>query len=161
MHPSISPSRTNAFPDGYSPSGVMMRERDIFPSVSVPVLSQKRIPRFPLVSIPTIRRTSTFFFIMRFMFEERTTVIIIGSPSGTATTRTDIASVSAERHSPAVKRASERRASMTESDIPESMKNELKRYAPATRKAAIYPMKLIFFASSPSLFLSGLSVLSD
>ena len=51
--------------------------------------------RLPLVSIPTSLRTSTWSFSMRFMLEESTTVIIMGRPSGTATTTTVMPKVNA------------------------------------------------------------------
>ena len=47
------------------------------------------------VSIPTSFRTRTLSLSILRMFEESTTVIIIGSPSGTATTTTVIARVAA------------------------------------------------------------------
>ncbi len=59
----------------------------------VPVLSVNNMFRLPEVSIPTGLRTSTWSLSMRRMLRESTTVIIIGSPSGTATTTTVIARV--------------------------------------------------------------------
>ena len=54
--------------------------------VRVPVLSVNKIFRLPAVSIPTSLRTKTLLFNIFFILDERTSVIIIGSPSGTATT---------------------------------------------------------------------------
>ena len=51
--------------------------------------------REPAVSIPTNFLTNTFLFNSLFMFEERTNVIIIGSPSGTAITTTATLNVNA------------------------------------------------------------------
>ena len=65
------------------------------PSVSVPVLSVKRMFILPAASIPAGFRTSTLSRIIFLMFEERTTAIIIGSPSGTATTITVSPSINA------------------------------------------------------------------
>ena len=76
-----------------------MLETMSFPVVSVPVLSVKRMSMLPAVSIPTSRLTRTPERSIRFMFEESTTVIIIGSPSGTATTTMDIAIVKAVMNS--------------------------------------------------------------
>ena len=56
------------------------------PFVIVPVLSVKRVFIFPAVSIPVSFLTSTLLFNILFILDERTSVIIIGSPSGTATT---------------------------------------------------------------------------
>ena len=50
------------------------------------VLSVNRILIDPAVSIPTNFRTKTLFFNIRFILEDKTRVIIIGNPSGTATT---------------------------------------------------------------------------
>ncbi len=65
------------------------------PRVRVPVLSANSMFRLPDVSIPTSFRTRTLSLSILRMFEESTTVIIIGSPSGTATTTTVIARVAA------------------------------------------------------------------
>jgi hypothetical protein len=49
----------------------------------------------PAVSMPTGLRTSTWSLSILFILAPSTTVIIIGSPSGTATTMTVTASVAA------------------------------------------------------------------
>ena len=58
------------------------------PFVRVPVLSVNKIFKFPAVSIPTNLRTKTLFFNIFFILDDNTKVIIIGNPSGTATTIT-------------------------------------------------------------------------
>ncbi len=73
------------------------------PLVSVPVLSEKSIFKLPEVSIPTNFRTSTLSFSIRFILEDSTTVIIIGSPSGTATTITVMARVRACKRAETIK----------------------------------------------------------
>ena len=57
-----------------------------FPFVKVPVLSVNRIFKLPAVSIPTNFLTNTLFFNILFILDDNTKVIIIGNPSGTATT---------------------------------------------------------------------------
>ena len=57
-----------------------------FPLVKVPVLSVSKILILPDVSIPTSFLTKTLFFYIRFILLDSTKVIIMGSPSGTATT---------------------------------------------------------------------------
>ena len=145
----------------YSPSAVMTRVTVKSPHVSVPVLSQKSMFRLPAVSMPTSFFTSTRSRSIRFIFEDSTTVIIIGSPSGTATTMTEIASVSAPSTSAKTYAGSESRASVSVMSIPASMKNERNRYATATSAAAAYPSVLTFFASVVSRAFSGLSRRSD
>ena len=56
------------------------------PFVRVPVLSVKRIFKLPAVSIPVSFLTKTLFLSILFIFDDNTKVIIIGKPSGTATT---------------------------------------------------------------------------
>ena len=56
------------------------------PLVRVPVLSVNSIFRLPLLSIPTNFLTRTFSFSSLFILLDNTKVIIIGNPSGTATT---------------------------------------------------------------------------
>ena len=51
--------------------------------------------RLPEVSMPTSLRTRTWSLSIRRMLEDSTTVIIMGSPSGTATTTTVMARVRA------------------------------------------------------------------
>ena len=56
------------------------------PLVRVPVLSVNNMFKEPVVSIPTNFLTNTLLFSIRFILLDNTKVIIIGSPSGTATT---------------------------------------------------------------------------
>ena len=56
--------------------------------------------RLPEVSMPTSLRTSTWSFSIRRILEESTTVIIMGKPSGTATTKTVTAKVRLSSKSP-------------------------------------------------------------
>ena len=56
------------------------------PFVRVPVLSVNNIFILPAVSIPIIFLTITLFFNILFILDDNTNVIIIGKPSGTATT---------------------------------------------------------------------------
>ena len=70
------------------PFGITIPHTVIFPSVSVPVLSVKSMFILPAASIPTGFLTSTLSFTILFIFDDRTTAIIIGNPSGTATTIT-------------------------------------------------------------------------
>jgi hypothetical protein len=79
----------------YTPSQVIIFSQCGVPTVIVPVLSVKSKLRDPAVSIPTSFLTITLLRIIRFIFADKTTVIIIGKPSGTATTTTVIISVSA------------------------------------------------------------------
>ena len=65
------------------------------PLVIVPVLSEKSIFKEPAVSIPVNFLTKTLFFNILFILEDKTKVIIIGRPSGTATTIIVTAKVSA------------------------------------------------------------------
>ena len=74
---------------------MIMRSTLIFPQVSVPVLSVNNIFMLPAASMPTGFLTSTLSFTIRLMFEESTTAIIIGKPSGTAMTTTVSPSVKA------------------------------------------------------------------
>ena len=67
------------------------------PLVRVPVLSVNKMLRLPAVSIPTNFLTRTLFFNIFFIFEDRTRVIIMGRPSGTATTIIVTLSVKAYR----------------------------------------------------------------
>ena len=57
-----------------------------FPSVIVPVLSVNKILMLPAVSIPMSLRTRILLLSILFILDDKTKVIIIGSPSGTATT---------------------------------------------------------------------------
>ena len=77
------------------PSPVTAQKTDGLPCVSVPVLSVNSKLRLPAVSMPKRRRTSTWSRSIRRMLADSTTVIIMGSPSGTATTTTVMASVAA------------------------------------------------------------------
>ena len=52
-------------------------------SYDVPVLSLNKIFKLPAVSIPTIFLTKTLFLSILFMLDDKTSVIIIGRPSGT------------------------------------------------------------------------------
>ena len=79
----------------FSNSGVTNDVTDNFPSVRVPVLSVNKMFNEPDVSIPTNFLTKTFLFIILFILEESTSVIIIGSPSGTAITITATLNVTA------------------------------------------------------------------
>ena len=65
------------------------------PWVRVPVLSVNRIFRLPAVSMPSSLRTSTLTLSSFFMLIASTMAIIIGKPSGTATTTTMIAKIAA------------------------------------------------------------------
>ena len=105
------------------------------PVVSVPVLSVKSMSMLPAVSIPTRRRTRTPFFIIRFMLKERTTVIIMGSPSGTATTRMEMARVRAPTASRMTKRVSVSRSRATAGFCPASNQKASARWIRATTAA--------------------------
>ena len=63
------------------------------PFVIVPVLSENNIFKLPAVSIPTSFLTSILSFNNFLMFNDSTIAIIIGNPSGTATTIMIIASI--------------------------------------------------------------------
>ena len=127
------------------------------PFVSVPVLSVKRIFTPPDASMPTGFLTMTLSFNILSIFEERTTAIIIGSPSGTATTTMAIASVRACMSRGTQTFQFRISAKASEKFIPLSMKKLLKRSATAMRTAAIYPRRLSVLASPASLTRSGLS----
>ena len=62
------------------------------PAVRVPVLSVKRMFMLPAVSMPTSLRTMTLSRFIRSILADSTTAIIMGSPSGTATTTMAMAS---------------------------------------------------------------------
>ncbi len=66
-----------------------------FPSVNVPVLSENRIFKLPAVSIPNNFRTNTLACNNLRIFKDNTIAIIIGKPSGTATTIMIIANIKA------------------------------------------------------------------
>ena len=106
------------------------------PCVSVPVLSVNKICMPPAASMPAARFTNTLSFAIFVRFDESTTAIIMGNPSGTATTTTAIASVSA-----CVRRANRvtglaKSAFASAKFMPLSIKNALIRSAIATRTAA-------------------------
>ena len=67
-------------------SPVIISVTSNFPLVSVPVLSVNKTLILPAVSMPTNFLTKTLFFNIFFMLLDKTKVIIIGKPSGTATT---------------------------------------------------------------------------
>ena len=75
------------------PSNILSQDK--LPVVIVPVLSLNNIFIHPAVSIPTIFLTKTLFLSILFIFDDKTRVIIIGSPSGTETIMMVTASVRA------------------------------------------------------------------
>ncbi len=107
--------------------------------------------------MPTSFLTSTLFLSILFIFEERTKVIIIGRPSGTATTMIVTAKVNAYI--------------MCGNNMPKFFNIEIilsiskllfititvNKYEKTTSIAPIYPHKLIIFARPRSFVLSGLS----
>ena len=127
------------------------------PLVNVPVLSVNKIFSPPEASIPTGFRTMTRSFSIRSIFEDSTTAIIIGSPSGTATTTMAIASVRAcisrGRQMVQVRISAQARIKF----MPLSIKKLLNRSATAISTAAIYPSLLKVLASPASLTRRGLS----
>ena len=144
----------------YSSRSVKMPDTLSFPSVSVPVLSVNRIFILPADSMPTGLRTRTLSFTIFLMLEDSTTAIIIGSPSGTATTTTVSPKVKASRKVVKTKRMSDSFIRITSFRMPLSRTIALKRYTSPTRMAAAYPRRLICLASLPRRSLRGLSRVS-
>ena len=128
-----------------------------FPFVRVPVLSVKRIFILPAASIPTGLRTSTISRTILLIFEDRTTAIIIGKPSGTAIIITVRARVSEWSISENKNDGSYIFDSITSFEKSLCRTIVEKRSASATRIAAAYPRRLICFASFASRTLRGLS----
>ena len=109
---------------------------DSTPSVSVPVLSVNRMFMLPAASIPTGLRTSTWSRTILRMLEDSTTAIIMGSPSGTATTSTVSPSVAAWKQVFQTQRQSDSRARMTARSNPVSNRKAFSRKISATSAAA-------------------------
>ena len=85
--------------------------------------------------MPTSRRTSTLPLSIRRIFDDRTTVIIIGRPSGTATTTTVTASVTACRSFESSTAGEESIARMATVRKPFARTTEQKRSASPTTAA--------------------------
>ena len=123
----------------------MMRSHCSFPVVNVPVLSVKRIFIEPAVSIPTSFLTRTPSRSIFRIFADKTTVIIIGSPSGAATTTTVIIKVSAWIKVEQTKEISFIESEILEQFIPEAPKEEdviayLESRWPISRSKMDFPM---------------------
>ena len=127
------------------------------PFVRVPVLSVNKIFSPPDASMPTGLRTITLSFSIRSILEESTTAIIMGSPSGTATTTMAMASVSAcisrGTHTVQVQTSAHARERL----MPLSMRKLLNKSATAMSTAARYPSLLSVPASPANLTRRGLS----
>ncbi|MPM09695.1 hypothetical protein SDC9_56017 [bioreactor metagenome] len=135
-------------------------ETCIFPTVKVPVLSVNNMFKLPAVSIPTSFLTSTLSLIIRFMFDESTTVIITGKPSGTATTMMVTARVSALITSCASVYGFDMYMIISAMLKWLSIAIDLKRDETRIKNAPRYPMRLMKAARSLSLSFNGLSDLS-
>ena len=95
------------------------------------------------------------------MLEDSTTAIIMGSPSGTATTSTVSPRVRAWKHWAHTYRQSDSFCRMIPPSKPLSRRKTLRRNTTATSPAATYPMRLICPASLVSRRLRGLSRVSS
>ena len=111
--------------------------------------------------MPTSFRTSTWSRIMRSILEESTTVIIMGSPSGTATTTMLMDSVSACIRCPSMTGKFVSTGQIPESCMPPSVQTERKKSAANTRIAARYPKRLMTRVNPFKRTLSGLSRVSS